>query len=250
MSKQLQEPVTTTPRQLLARVLRPFDVGHDLLRIGDFGDGGYLVPDDLSGIGACFSPGVAKRSSFELDLAKRGIPSFMADASVDGPIEPVPGASFRKQNLGAHTDRSVISLNDWIEECAPAEGDLLLQIDIEGAEYGVFSTASPKCLTRFRIIVMELHRIPSILLKPEFFQKTKPLFEKFAEAFTCTHIHPNNVSGQVEIEGTLFPRVVEATFIRNDRVAKRSPVTKLPHPLDARHDAKRPGLAIPDEWLC
>jgi hypothetical protein len=81
-------------RQAIAKALRPFDVGYELIRVGDFGDGGYLVPDDLSGIRACFSPGVSKQASFELDMAKRGIPSFMADASVAGPAIGVPGAEF------------------------------------------------------------------------------------------------------------------------------------------------------------
>ncbi len=53
-------------RKLLADVLRPFDVGHPLIRIGAFSDGGYLVPSDLQGIKACFSPGVSQQSSFEL----------------------------------------------------------------------------------------------------------------------------------------------------------------------------------------
>lgn len=37
----------------------------DLIRLGPNGDGGYLVPDDLTGIEACFSPGVCATSEFE-----------------------------------------------------------------------------------------------------------------------------------------------------------------------------------------
>ena len=37
---------------------RPKLVGKELIRIGGKGDGAYLLPDDLSGISACFSPGV------------------------------------------------------------------------------------------------------------------------------------------------------------------------------------------------
>ena len=240
---------TVERRRAVARLLRPFDVGYELIRVGDFGDGGYLVPDDLSKIRACFSPGVSKQASFEMDLAKRGIQSFMADASVDGPAEDVPGAVFRKQHVGPRTERGLISLKDWIDECVPGEGELLLQMDIEAAEYPVFSSLPSQYLARFRIIVIELHRIPSLLMKPKFFDRAKPLLDAISASFTSVHIHTNNVSGQVEITGTAFPRVVEATFIRNDRVKCRLPKQDLPHKLDSRHNAARPDIPIPDEWV-
>lgn len=240
---------TEERRKFVSGVLRPVDTGHELIRLGAFGDGGYLVPDDLAGIRACFSPGVSKQATFELDLAKRDIVSFMADASVDGPAEDIPGAVFRKQHIGPRTERGFVSLQDWVRECAPETGDLILQMDIEAAEYAVFQTVPPECLARFRIIVIELHRIPSILMKPSFFDRARSLLDSIGASFTCVHLHTNNVSGQVMIEGSAFPRVVEATFIRNDRVRHRNSVNVLPHRLDARHDPARPEIALPDEWM-
>jgi hypothetical protein len=38
---------------------------------------------------------------------------------------------------------------------APSAGDLILQMDIEGAEWPVILNASQEVLTRFRIIVLE-----------------------------------------------------------------------------------------------
>ncbi|WP_052265332.1 hypothetical protein [Ruegeria sp. ANG-R] len=236
-------------RKLLADVLRPFDVGHPLIRIGAFGDGGYLVPSDMHGIKACFSPGVSRQSSFELDLAKWGIPSIMADASVDGPAEVIPGAVFCKQHLGPRTEGEVISLEDWMVQNAPASGDLMLQMDIEAAEYPVFETLPAAYLDRFRIIVIELHRIPSILTKPRFFEKAKPLYEAIGAKFTCAHLRTNNASGSMIVDGTEFPRVVEATFIRNDRVKVRHPISTLPHALDVPHHPNRPEIKVPEEWL-
>ncbi|SDX57535.1 hypothetical protein SAMN05444358_107131 [Ruegeria halocynthiae] len=236
-------------RKLLADVLRPFDVGQQLIRIGAFGDGGYLLPNDLIGIEACFSPGVSKQSSFELDLAKWGIPSIMADASVDGPAEVIPGATFSKQYLGAQSKGDVISLEDWMKQNAPETGDLMLQMDIEAAEYPVFETLPAVCLDRFRIIVIELHRIPSILTKPRFFEKAKPLYDAIGAKFTCVHLHTNNASGSMSVDGVEFPRVVEATFLRNDRIKTRRPISTLPHPLDVPHHSGRAEIDIPAEWL-
>jgi hypothetical protein len=55
-------------RDLIAKV-HPVDTEYGLIRLGDHGDGGYLVPDDLTGIVACSSPGVDNRASFGRDGA-------------------------------------------------------------------------------------------------------------------------------------------------------------------------------------
>ena len=78
---------TTKSNELLSLVqsLRIRPNGHDLIRVGPSGDGGYLLPDDLDGVNYCLSPGVAACSDFEEDMASRGMQVFLADKSVDGP---------------------------------------------------------------------------------------------------------------------------------------------------------------------
>ena len=69
-------------RRLLHR-LHPRCDDKELVRFGPMGDGGYLLPDDIGGIGACFSPGVSSISGFEKQCAELGIPVYLADASVE-----------------------------------------------------------------------------------------------------------------------------------------------------------------------
>ena len=78
-------PTPVARLRALIEKLSPVTCGKELIRLGDDGDGGYLLPDDLGGIAACFSPGVGYSSKFEIDVAARGIRVHMADASVDGP---------------------------------------------------------------------------------------------------------------------------------------------------------------------
>ena len=68
-------------------LLKPYDAGIPLIRVGEDTDGGYLLPDILNDIDYCFSPGVGNSSSFEKSLESYGIKSFLADKSVDGPAE-------------------------------------------------------------------------------------------------------------------------------------------------------------------
>jgi hypothetical protein len=58
------QPDQAEVREFIAK-LHPLTTEHPLIRMGE-GDGGYLIPDDLNGITACFSPGVDNRATFEL----------------------------------------------------------------------------------------------------------------------------------------------------------------------------------------
>lgn len=59
--------------QSLMDRLAPLSCARKLTRLGPAGDGGYLLPDDLDGIEACFSPGVSLLSGFETECAQRGM---------------------------------------------------------------------------------------------------------------------------------------------------------------------------------
>ena len=64
------------------KLLIPNPSPFKLIRIGGNGDGAYLLPDDLDGIDACFSPGVNNFKNFEDTLTKEyGIKSHMCDFS-------------------------------------------------------------------------------------------------------------------------------------------------------------------------
>lgn len=230
--------------------MTPYETDTPLIRMGDFGDGGYLLPDDLRGIAACYSPGVSEQASFEMDMAKRGIPSFMADASVARPPLDVPGAQFVPKFLGDRDAGQYMTLATWLADTDPdPAADLLLQMDIEGAEYATLAAAPRDLLRRFRMIVIEWHHLPSILTKPRFMAPALAAIEALREEFVTVHLHPNNVSGTVEIEGQAIPRVVEATLLRRDRARGLRPATALPHSLDRRHNPKKSALALPERWI-
>lgn len=230
--------------------LCPYATDIPLIRIGDFADGGYLVPDDLRGIAACYSPGVSQQASFEMDMAKHAIPSFMADASVKSPPLDVPGAQFVPKFLGDKDEGEFMTLATWVAETDPDPGaDLLLQMDIEGAEYATLAAAPRDLLRRFRMIVIEWHHLPSILTKPRFSARARAAIENLREDFVTVHLHPNNVSGTVEIDGEPVPRVVEATLLRRDRARDLRPAGPLPHRLDRRHNPRKPALALPGRWV-
>jgi hypothetical protein len=235
-----------TLRELI-RELRPIDAGIDLIRIGPDGDGGYLVPNDLDGVRYVFSPGVSTESGFEAALAGRGLPVFLADASVDGPATPHPGFVFDKKFVGCLTDDRYVTLDDWVSAKIGADpGELLLQMDIEGGEYETLLAASRELLGRFRVLVIEIHWLTELWGEP-FFAVASRMLRKILQTHSVVHIHPNNCCGSVTNDGIEIPRIAEFTFLRNDRLRARNQRTNFPHPLDRPNVAKAP-LDLPACW--
>ncbi len=141
--------------------IRPLKSKFELIRIGPNGDGGYLAPNDLKGIEACFSPGVDTISEFEKDCIERfNMKVFMADKSVDRPNLDMPDDSydFQKKFIGCTNNEDYITLDQWVSSSLPeSNADLLLQMDIEGGEFFSLINASNALVNRFRIMVIEFH---------------------------------------------------------------------------------------------
>ena len=231
----------------LIESLHPISGGMELIRLGPNGDGGYLVPDDLAGIECAFSPGVSTESGFEAALAARGMRVFLADFSVDGPAQLNAKFVFHKKYVGAVSDDTYMTLDEWTRATIPAYGgDLLLQMDIEGAEFETLLAAPPELVARFRIMVIEFHALQELFNKP-FFSLASRVFRKLLQSHSVVHIHPNNCCGSVVKDELEVPRVAEITFHRNDRLQRRSYCRAFPHPLD-RDNTRNATLVLPPGW--
>lgn len=237
-------------REEIARFLasvRPVRTEHALIRIGGEADGGYLVPDDLEGINVCFSPGVAGTCDFEEACAKRGISSFMADYSVDGPPSQNPLFHFEKKFLGARNDRIFTTLDSWISRNAADANDMLLQMDIEGSEYPVLLSSSRETLRRFRTIIVEFHSL-ELLADRSGLQLIDLAFAKLTGDFDIVHAHVNNCTSVLRYKSFDLPPVMEFTFHRKDRSMRRDAATEFPHRLDRGNLPGRRDTTLPACW--
>jgi len=228
--------------------LHPYLPEQPMIRLGpQNGDGGYLLPDALEGVTACFSPGVSNVSGFERDCAEMGMKVFMADHSVDAPAEEHSNFHFIKKFVGGTTSGIYISLDDWVRETLHADrGDLLLQMDIEGQEYEVIFSASEELLNRFRIMIIEFHDLDQLFSRP-FFRIASRVFEKLLQTHVCVHLHPNNCCGLVKRDGLEIPKIMEFTFLRRDYIKCDTKQTCFPNPLDRNNTPKKP-IPLPVCW--
>ena len=244
--------VGITPREKitsLIKKLHPYQIDKNLIRLGPNADGGYLIPDDLENIQGCFSAGVSTVTGFEEDCLKLGMNVYMADRSVNAPIlkgDP-DKYTFLKKHIGCTVNDEYITMDAWANSLSLNEHeDLLLQMDIEGAEYMALMNISDSLLSRFRIIVIEFHSL-QFLWTPYFFDSANAVFNKLLQTHTCVHIHPNNSCGNDYKLGIEIPRNAEFTFLRNDRLKFGNAPLQFPHKLDYDNTSGRQTV-LPKIW--
>jgi len=199
------------------------DSGVKMVMVGDGNDGTYIIPDDLDGISKCFSPGVGPSTKFEEAIYDRyGIRSFLIDASVlRVPSPRTDFYVFEKKFLGACTYSNFIDLNTWVATHTGEEPkeELLLQMDIEGGEFAALLACSMDVLNRFRIIALEIHYLDALNL--DFFASVvEQTFRKLDTNFQVCYVHANDCCGSIQVGSARFPRVMEITLIRKDRVLR------------------------------
>lgn len=216
-----------------------------LVRLGAEGDGGYLVPDDLKGIEACFSPGVNDQVAFEVDLMALGIPSHLCDASIERVPATLSGFTFEKKFLGLCEEGNFTTLCAWFARYASVDDahDYMLQMDIEGAEYDVLNSTPRDVLRKFRIIVIELHHFARVF-DPLVCQQIHTLLSRLARDFVVAHIHGNNHGDPVSNGTFEVPRSLEVSLLRRDRPWTESVSPSLPHQLDRPCVSHRPEVVL------
>jgi hypothetical protein len=227
--------------------VKPIKTNHELVRIGGATDGGYLIPNDIESIGACFSPGVSTVADFENELTQRGISCYLADYSVEKPPVDNPLFDFEKKYLGSKNNEIFMTLDSWVQSKTQTNDDLLLQMDVEEAEYSVIFDTSNEILNKFRILVIEFHGLEN-LFNPMGFELINLTFTKLLNSFEVVHIHPNNCNQPIVSNGFSVPPVMEFTFLRKDRITQRTSSRHFPHPLDRPNVANKADFPLPKCW--
>ena len=210
-------------------------------------------------------PGVEVVADFEKDMVEKEIMCYLADGTVKN--APISGEliNFTKKNLGRRDSYSwskwfslnppLMRLDTWINKSSH-EGDLILQMDIEGHEYRVLDSISDEILKKFRIITAEFHDLRALTnyySKYYYYKQYKAnlmykAFKRLSEHFYIVHIHPNNFSKLFSCGNYTVPDMLEITFLRKDRVHSSKPAIEFPHPLDQKNVSWKPAVDLPKCW--
>lgn len=224
--------------------------GHGI-RLGGDSDGAYVVPDVLEGITASISPGVSEEIDFDLELGQRGIYSYMFDASVNRPSRLTDKQFFEQTFLDSYESDVTKTLSSVVKQVTSKHpGDLLLQMDIEGAEYRCLNATDASVLAKFRIIVLEFHDL-DLFINNNLYRKfwIHPTLKKLRLNHDVIHVHANNFGHVKYLHGLPMTNLLEITYLRRDCWPSDGSVAFDGRNLDILNRPDRTGLNLDGPWF-
>jgi len=206
----------------------------NFIRLGKRNDGGYVMIENLLGGGIAYSVGIATDASWDMAMVRRGYEVHQYDHTVSESPEQDPALHFHQLGVcptGEHAP-SMQSLDSLLDSNGhAARQDIVLKIDIEGGEWGVFSSLPASALQAFSQIAVEFHWL-HLLDEDERYETARKSLSKLHAHFAPVHVHANNHLGLFVMGGVPVPAVLEVTYVRRDLMATEPSRRTFPTPLD------------------
>lgn len=244
------------------------------IRLGNKGDGGYVVAKELcEATDTLYSVGIGDDVGFELDFAKQ-FPNAkikMYDPTIDDIPHKHKNFEFNKRefnNADISNKPSALKMDiegdEWhsVYNLLTDSREFICGIDGERIEVTTFASIN-RFLSAMNQIVIEfhiLHHEARVGLSPYFndmynkfidtenskiFSKYYNVIKEMNKHFYCFHIHANNSLPITEYDGYKFPPLLEMSFVRKDIVTGATlsdelfPVVGLDYP----NKADRPDIS-------
>ena len=225
-------------------LLAPYKADCDLVRIGNYSDGGYVVATEKPGHAKrCINLGVGYEISADLHLLGLGYQILAIDGTVENPLPENQQYFFIKSSIGYSREKSgyeslrtIRRRNNW-----KGKVDLFL-IDIEGFEYE-FLEREWKEIMSSRQVVIEFHGLE--LMGDEIFSnRLVKILKKIRTTHKVIQIHGNNAGPAIPTGGASWPTILEVTFLQNSEVSGDRNFGPFPGVLDAPNTTKRPDINL------
>jgi len=205
--------------------LKPLSiVGKRKIRVGGWHDGSYVMlePPDNTRKKIAYSFGISTHAQWDLEMARQGYEIIQYDGSVERSPDKHPLIKFHKINITGDDSPSKNETN--IAKIISGYGhhdcwNIILKMDIEGAEWNVLERISENDISHFEQILVEWHGFPTDdRLELE---RRLGLLGKLNRTHQSIHIHaPNGVSPTVLQDLRLLPQLFEVAYVR-----RRHPIT-------------------------
>lgn len=219
--------------QSLLQNLRPYDFSNnERLRLGSEYDGGYVLLDKgLEDVEVIYSYGVGTNSDFELIFCE----SYKAIARLyDHTVDEAPLKKdffhFSKEGVGPAQTSNCNTIENHIKGNGDSDKQLLLKMDVEGAEWDILFHTPGSVLNLFNQIAIEVHGLGTDLTIAQINKKNKVL-QKINNLFYLFHVHANNYLPLYYIGGFKVPDVLELTYI-NKKYFDHAEYSKITFPTE------------------
>ena len=215
------------------------------VRVGRPHDGGYVMVDDFSETKTIYSCGINDDVSWDLDMTTRSEADiYMYDHTIEGlPQEHVKFHFFRTGITGIYDQQhpELETLPRLLEKNGHKDDyNILLKMDIEGSEYGVFSEIDRETLLHFSQIVIEFHS----LFSRELENVICYTLDRLNATHQLVHVHANNCDVAVCHGGKMLPKTLEATYLRKNRYQFKKSDRFFPTEIDQQNTIYKPEIIL------
>lgn len=193
--------------EILKKMLRlSFTTEVEYRRFGSKHDGGYVLVNDLSKNDFIVSCGIETNVDWEMDISTLvwGINAY--DNSIDELPKKIDNCVFYKKTISKD-----VFVSDLVKD-ADKNKDLILKVDVEGAEWGLFNDFPD--LSRFRQIIGEFHGLVHAIEDDIFFNIVCGSLSNLNKTHFPVFIHGNNYGGGKDFFGSHIVDVVEILYLR------------------------------------
>jgi hypothetical protein len=181
------------------------------IRIGKDHDGGYIMLDRLSKEQIAYSFGISDDVSWDMDMANRGIDVYMYDHTINSLSEQHGKFHFQKIGISDKDSENVLSMETILAQNGHQNNNnLLLKMDVEGAEWAFLNSTSSDVLSQFAQMTFEFHSMTSMEMESIIISA----LEKLNKTHCPIWIHGNNAGIVNNAKNILFPSLLEVTYIR------------------------------------
>lgn len=206
----LEEEVISFAFQLRNILTVTQQIDAKIARFGNYGDGGYVIVDDLKKSDVLFSVGVGDNVSFDEECEKYVSRVVLVDHTVPNFNPPIGNFEMiRRPLVPGEVSENGVTIHQLLKQNIDAK-DYILKIDIEGDEWEILSDFASSELMKFRQIILEFHGLN------DFHNLEKKLcaLKKLAGSHSPIVVHANNQGSHRFINGMFLPDVLEVTWAR------------------------------------
>ena len=229
-----------------ARLIRPYTTSMPLVRVGDDGDGGYVMADHFT-TSTAISIGIGGNVSWDLAMSSRGYSIAMFDPTIAAAPATVPNAAFHRIGLGTSTQSSASglvleSLEQLRTRAGIPEGEAAtLKIDVEGAEWDALVDVAS--FDRYEQIVIEMHDLAR-LGDEESAHNVIAVLANLHSSHLPIHVHANNEAPVIPFGTYWLPEVLEVTYLRRADATAITPAVALSSEHDRPSNARFADLSL------
>ncbi|WAV99782.1 FkbM family methyltransferase [Oxalobacter aliiformigenes] len=188
------------------------DVG--FVRIGHEYDGGYIMLDDFHENMIAYSYGISNDVSWDLDMANHHIHCYMYDHTITSLPQESLYFHWRKEGIcGIKKTDHCNTLDSHINHNGHASNkNLILKMDVEGAEWDALINLDEKTLNQFQQMVFEFHD----MYDPHRYSMICRVLEKLNKTHQCIHVHGNNYGPRKCSNKLVIPHALEVLYARKE----------------------------------